>query len=194
MATAKKLYKIASDYEQIVGRIIEQGGELMPEDERALEDIKGEWSHKMEAIAKAIRNETAEAQKFATEAKAFQVAAKARSNAAKGLKSYALQVAVALNKSKTMAGMFDVSVQRSPARIVDVEKNDVGMEYCHTEKVIHNKEALEAWMKTEEYREVLEAHKNLTLLEQDEMEYTSTRFPGFMFAIGQHLRIRVSAK
>lgn len=107
------LYDLAVEYKAITDAIQENGGELTPEIEDALDDINAPLEAKLDAIAAIVRE--FEAREMARKREAAHHAKKAsvNGNAARRLKEYA-KACMQVADIESHKGRFDVAIWKNP--------------------------------------------------------------------------------
>lgn len=108
-----RLYEIADALESIEDTLLENGGELTPELEAALEALEGTLEQKAERICRVIRNHDASAKAFDAEIERLRGHKKAHENTVARLKDYLKTVLVRLDRTKVDAGVFKVALQNN---------------------------------------------------------------------------------
>ena len=123
----KSLYHIESDYLSIINQVIEQDGELTPEQEQALEITQQELEVKSIAYVQCIKTAEAYISGIDTEIKRLQALKKQNENLVDKLKSNLLN-AVNIFGSFT-AGFHKFGTRKSTSVNVTIEANALPKEF-----------------------------------------------------------------
>ena len=113
------LYEIGLEYQRIMAKIQEQGGEVLPEDEEALDAVEGSKAEKYEAYCKMIMQLKSDAQVFKAEKDRFADKQRSAERTADKLKerlAYSMQSA---GEEKYKTQLFTLSFRKSESVEVD---------------------------------------------------------------------------
>lgn len=113
MSTALHLYQITDALHAIEETLLENGGELTPELEEALNAMEGALEAKVDGIAGLVQHLARMSEAAKAEEKRLADLAKSRANAAARLKEYLLRELSDLERDKVETGRFRVSVQKN---------------------------------------------------------------------------------
>lgn len=111
--TALTLYQITDEYQAVIDRLLEAGGELTPEFSAELDAITDAFAAKVEKVALYTRNLEALADAAAAEAKRLHELASSRQHTADGLKRYLLEQLDRVEQTKVVTPLAVVRVQKN---------------------------------------------------------------------------------
>lgn len=159
-----KLYEIAIDLENLFAKIESQGGEILPEDEKALDALTLSKEEKVENTIKYIRNLESDVEALENEIRKLQTKKSAIENQVKSRKEY-----LGFNIGKGLSfktPLFKCSWRESPS----VE--------------IVNEDKIPDWYKKEKVEISIDKKLILEELKQEK------EVPGARLLVNQHLQIR----
>lgn len=108
-----KLYELAEQY-RIALDAIEEAEEITPEQLAILEAVEDDFNHKVESVAKYIRNIEAEETALLSEIKRLAARTKTTTNKKESLKRYLQNMLEATGKQNVDGELLKVSLRKSP--------------------------------------------------------------------------------
>lgn len=143
------LYTIAEDQRLINAMLEENGGELTPEIEEAMQITEENFMAKAEAYGATISEYDAQAEACAAEIKRLQGYKRTCENVSRRMKERLSDAMHTFNRDKVTAGTFRFSFRSSTA--VRIENEDIiPEEFFKTERTLCKKELMDA-LKAGEY-------------------------------------------
>ena len=130
----KSLYEITTSYAQLMDKLLEQEGEMTPEDEERLAITEQEMHVKSENYVKIIKTFDAEVKMIDEEIKRLQNLKKTRQNAIKRLKNALSDAMRTFGISKIKTGLFTLSFRKSEAVVISVSPEELPKD-CQVIKV-----------------------------------------------------------
>lgn len=129
----RKLYEIADDYRRVLDglddAVNEDTGELAPDAAAALDALEGEFTAKIEGVARYVREMDAEAVTFQAEARLLAAKAHARANKAKWLKDYIQAQMEAAGRAKVQGELLTIAVQKSPPSLGVLDEKSIPAQF-----------------------------------------------------------------
>lgn len=145
----QSLYTIAEDQRLINAMLEENGGELTPEIEEAMQITEENFMAKAEAYGATISEYDAQAEACAAEIKRLQDYKRTCENVSRRMKERLSDAMHTFNRDKVTAGTFRFSFRSSTA--VRIENEDIiPDEFFKTERTLCKKELMDA-LKAGEY-------------------------------------------
>ena len=145
----QSLYTITADQRLINAMLEENGGELTPEIEAAMQITEDNFIEKAEAYGATISEYDAQADACAAEIKRLQAYKKTCENVSKRMKERMTDAMRAFNTEKVTAGTFRFSFRKSTAVVVENE-DIIPEEFFKTERTLNKKDLMDA-LKAGEY-------------------------------------------
>ncbi|GIW89958.1 MAG: hypothetical protein KatS3mg109_0390 [Pirellulaceae bacterium] len=166
--TSLALYQLSEQYQSVIERIVQAGGELTPELERALTDIADEWREKAIRVALVIREAEALAEAAQAEARRLQELARTRANLATNLKRYLLHEMLQTRELRIDSPLVRLAVVQNSRPTIrwELPLDQLPAPYVRTRIELDGEAAYRAWKAGEQLP------------------------PGFVVEHGFHLRIR----
>ena len=137
------LYTITEDQRLLNAMLEENGGELTPEIEEAMQITEDNFIAKAEAYGATISEYDAQADACDAEIKRLQAYKKTCQNVSKRMKESLTMAMQAFHTDKVTAGTFRFSFRKSTAVVIDNE-DMIPEEYFKTERTLCKKELMDA--------------------------------------------------
>lgn len=157
------LYTIAEDQRLINAMLEENGGELTPEIEEAMQITEENFLDKAEAYGATISEYDAQAEACAAEIKRLTAYKRTCENVSKRMKERMADAMQAFSRDKVTAGTFRFSFRNSTA--VRIENEDIiPEEFFKTERTLNKRDLMDA-LKAGEYiaGAMLETRKSIQM-------------------------------
>ena len=137
------LYTITEDQRLINAMLEENGGELTPEIEEAMQITEDNFISKAEAYGATISEYDAQADACAQEIKRLQAYKKTCENVSKRMKERLTDAMHTFNTDKVTAGTFRFSFRKSTAVVIENEEM-IPDDFFKTERTLCKKELMDA--------------------------------------------------
>lgn len=137
------LYTITEEQQMINALLEENGGELTPEIEAAMQITEDNFIAKAEAYGATISEYDAQAEACAAEIKRLTAFKKTCENVSKRMKERLTDAMHTFNTDKVTAGTFRFSFRKSTAVVIENE-DMIPEDYFRTERIICKKELMDA--------------------------------------------------
>lgn len=157
------LYTIAEDQRLINAMLEENGGELTPEIEEAMQITEENFLDKAEAYGATISEYDAQAEACAAEIKRLTAYKRTCENVSKRMKERMADAMQAFSRDKVTAGTFRFSFRNSTAVVVQNE-DIIPEEFFKTERTLNKRDLMNA-LKAGEYiaGAMLETRKSIQM-------------------------------
>ena len=132
----RNLYEITGELAALEEQIVEAGGEFTPEIETQLDQLEGDFTAKLEAMARLLKNWKPEEDACREEAKNFTARASALDRSKRRLQAWMIWNLTLLDRRKVEGDKFKIAIQRNGRPSIEWREPDLLPSYI---------EALEAF-------------------------------------------------